>query len=121
MKYPVTTLLALASALPTAWAQNSTPAPSMQRYIIERDIPGASQLSTDEKRASAAKSNAVLHDMGPDIQWVQSFVAGDKVYCVYQATSADLIREHARRSGFPANKVTLIAAVIDPTTANPGR
>jgi hypothetical protein len=121
MKYPVMTLLALAVALQAAWAQNSTPVPSMQRYIIERDIPGASQMSTDEKRAGAAKSNAVLHDMGPDIQWVQSFVAGDKVYCVYQATSVDLIREHARRSGFPASKITPIAAVIDPTTANPAR
>ena len=79
----LTTLLALTAALPAAWAQNSTPAPSMQRYIIERDVPEASKMSADEKRAGAAKSNAVLHDMGPDIQWVQSFVAGDKVYCVY--------------------------------------
>jgi len=121
MKYLLTTLLALASALPAAWAQNSTPAPAMQRYIIERDIPGASKMTADEKRAGAAKANAVLHDMGPDIQWVQTFVAGDKMYCVYQATSVDLILEHAKRSGFPANKVTPIAAVLDPTTANPAR
>ena len=122
MKYPaVTTLLALAAALPAAWTQNSTPAPAMQRYIIERDIPSASKMTADEKRAGAAKSNAVLHGMGPDIQWVQSFVAGDKMYCVYQATSAELIREHARRSGFPADKITPITAVLDPTTANPAR
>ena len=68
----------------------------------------------DDKRAGAAKSNAVLYDMGPNIQWVQSYVAGDKVYCVYQATSAELIREHAKRSGFPADKITPIAAVLDP-------
>lgn len=122
MKYPaVTTLLALAAVLPAAWAQSSTPEPAMQRYIIERDIPGASKMSADEKRAGAAKSNAVLRDMGPDIQWVQSFVAGDKIYCVYQATSAELIREHAKHSGFPADKITPIAAVLDPTTANPAR
>jgi hypothetical protein len=121
MKYPVTLFLALAAVLPAAWAQNASPAPAMQRFIIERDIPGASKMSADDKRAGAAKSNAVLHDMGPNIQWVQSYVAGDKGYCVYQATSAELIREHAKRSGFPADKITPIAAVLDPTTANPAR
>lgn len=122
MKHPIaTTLLMLAAAAPVAWAQSSSPAPAMQRYIIERDIPGASKMSADEKRAGAAKSNAVLHDMGPDIQWVQTYVAGDKMYCIYQAPSAELIREHARRSGFPADKITPIAAVIDPTTAGPAR
>jgi hypothetical protein len=121
MKYPVTLFLALAAVLPAAWAQNASPAPAMQRFIIERDIPGASNMSADDKRSGAAKSNAVLRDMGPDIQWVQSYVAGDKVYCVYQATSAELIREHAKRSGFPADKITPIAALLDPTTANPAR
>jgi hypothetical protein len=121
MRHLVTTLLALTVAVPAAWAQTSTPAPAMQRFIIERDIPGASNMSADDKRSGAAKSNAVLRDMGPDIQWVQSYVAGDKVYCVYQATSAELIREHAKRSGFPADKITPIAAVLDPTTANPPR
>ncbi len=71
------------------------------------------------ERSAAALSNAVLRDMGPDIQWVHSYVAGDKTYCIYQAPTAELIREHARRSGFPADKITPIAAVIDPTTANP--
>ncbi len=119
MKYPVTTFLALAAALPAAWAQSPSPAPPMQRFIIERDIPGASNMSADDKRAGAAKSNAVLHNMGPEIQWVQSYVAGDKVYCVYQATSAELIREHAKRSGFPADKITPIAAVLDPDHRQP--
>ena len=74
-------------------------------------------MSAEELRGGAAKSNAVLREMGPDIQWVQTYVAGDKMYCVYQAPSEALIREHAARSGFPANRITPIAAVIDPTTA----
>jgi hypothetical protein len=106
------TLLGLA-ALSAALAQ-----PAPQRFIVERDIPGASKMSADDMRNGAAKSNAVLRDLGPDIQWVHSYVAGDKVYCVYQAPSADLIREHAAKSGFPANKITPISAVLDPTTAS---
>jgi hypothetical protein len=94
-----------------AWAQ------APQRYLIERDMPGASKTTPEEFRNGAAKSNAVLRDLGPDIQWVHSYVAGDKVYCVYQATSEALIREHAAKSGFPATKITPITAVLDPTTA----
>lgn len=105
--------LPLALAATAAAAQPAAP----QRFLIERDIPGASKTSPDEFRLGAARSNAVLRELGPDIQWVHSYVAGDKVYCVYQATSADLIREHAAKSGFPATKVTPIAAVLDPTTA----
>jgi hypothetical protein len=88
-----------------------------QRFVIERDIPGAAKMSTAQLRDAAIKSNGVLRDLGPDIQWVHSYVAGDKIYCVYTAPSESLIQEHAKRSGFPANKVTRIAAVIDPTTA----
>lgn len=101
-------------AAPLALAQNAP-----QRFLIERDMPGASKMSAADMREGAAKSNAVLRLMGPDIQWVQSYVAGDKVYCVYQATSADLIREHAVKSGFPATRITPIRAVMDPTTAGP--
>jgi len=90
---------------------------AQQRFIIEREIPGASKMSPDQLRDAARTSNKVLHDMGPDIQWVQSYVAGDKIYCVYNAPSETLIKEHARRSGFPANRITPVAAVIDPTTA----
>ena len=108
------TLSALALAAGLAGAQ--TPA-APQRFLVERDMPGASRTSADEFRNGAAKSNAVLRDLGPDIQWVHSYVAGDKVYCVYQATSESLIREHAAKSGFPANRITPVAAVIDPTTA----
>ena len=90
----------------------------MQRFLIEREIPGASKMSPEELRNGAAKSNAVLRELGPDIQWVHSYVAGDKVYCVYQAPSEALIREHAAKSGFPANKITPIAVILDPTTAH---
>lgn len=89
----------------------------MQRFVIEREIPGASRMSAEQLRAAAAKSNSVLRDLGTDIQWVQSYVAGDKLYCIYNASSEALIKRHAERSGFPANKVTPVAAVIDPTTA----
>ena len=91
---------------------------AMQRFVIERDIPGAGRMTADELREAAAKSNKVLRVLGPDIQWVQSYVTGDKLYCVYNARSAELIREHAAKSGFPANRITAVEAVIDPTTAN---
>jgi hypothetical protein len=98
-----------------------TPAMAQQRFVIERDIPGASKMTAEQLRGAAQKSNAVLRDLGPDIQWVQSYVAGDKIYCVYQAPSEALIKEHAAKSGFPANRITPVAAVIDPTTAQPAR
>ena len=103
--------LALAAVAATAQAQ------TLQRYLIEREIPGASKMSAEELHGGAAKSNAVLRELGPDIQWVQSYVAGDKVYCVYLAPNEALIREHAAKSGFPANRITPIATVIDPSTA----
>ena len=95
----------------------AAPVMAQQRYVIERDMPGVSKLSADQLRDAARGSNAVLKEMGSDIQWVQSFVAGDKIYCVYTATSEALIREHAKKAGLPANRVTAVAAVIDPTTA----
>ena len=108
--------LALATACAAAAAQAQ--APTIQRYLIEREIPGASKMTAEELRGGAAKSNAVLRELGPDIQWVQSYVAGDKVYCVYQAPSEALIREHAAKSGFPANRITPISAVLNPTIAS---
>lgn len=92
-------------------------APGMQRFVIERDIPGAGKMTPEQLRDAAAKSNQVLRDLGPDIQWVQSYVTGDKLYCVYNARSESLIKRHAERSGFPANRITQVTAVIDPTTA----
>ena len=92
-------------------------ASAQQRFLIERDIPGASKMSAEELRGAAQQSNKALRSLGPDIQWVQSYVAGDKIYCVYNAPSEALIREHAQKAGFPANRITPVAAVIDPTTA----
>ncbi|MFP7723647.1 DUF4242 domain-containing protein [Lysobacter sp. A3-1-A15] len=89
----------------------------MTRYLIEREIAGAGDMSEQALRDASSHSNSVLADMGPDIQWVHSYVAGDRIYCVYEAPSEDLIREHARRSGFPANRISPISAVIDPSTA----
>jgi hypothetical protein len=89
----------------------------MPRYVIERDIPGAGKLSAQELRDISLKSCGVLDKLGSKIQWVQSFVTGDKVYCIYIAPSEDLVREHARQGGFPANRISEVKAVIDPTTA----
>jgi hypothetical protein len=89
----------------------------MPRYIIERDIPGAGDLSPAELRAISQKSCAVLDNLGPQIQWVQSYVTGDKVYCVYIAPDEEMIREHAKQGGFLANRISEVASVIDPVTA----
>ena len=89
----------------------------MPKYIIEREIPGAGKLSAAELKAIAQKSCGVLNKLGPQIQWVQSYVTGDKVYCVYLAPNERLIREHAQQGGFPANRISEVETVIDPTTA----
>jgi hypothetical protein len=90
----------------------------MPKYVIERDMPGVGALSPAELHTAAAKSNAVLAEMGGRVQWVQSYVTDDKVYCVYIAPNAEMVREHARQGGFPANIVAQVRAVIDPTTAD---
>jgi len=89
----------------------------MPKFLIEREIPGAGNLSPQELQGVAQTSCSVLQNLGPQIQWVQSFVTGDKVYCVYIAPSEDLIREHAKQGGFPANRISEIRSTIDPTTA----
>lgn len=89
----------------------------MPRYVIEREIPGAGRLSADELQAISKKSCDVLRALGPDIQWEHSYVANDKIYCVYIAASEELVREHARRGEFPANQVKRVDTVIDPVTA----
>ena len=91
----------------------------MPKYVIEREIPGAGQLSAADLHAISQKSCGVLGTMGPQIQWVQSYVTGDKVYCVYIAPDEAMVREHARQGGFPANSVAEVKAIIDPTTAEP--
>ncbi|HJQ70037.1 MAG TPA: DUF4242 domain-containing protein [Blastocatellia bacterium] len=89
----------------------------MPKYVIEREIPGAGNLSTEELQAISQKSCGVLNQMGPRIQWVQSYVTGDKVYCIYIAPNEEMIRQHAEQGGFPANRISEIKGVIDPTTA----
>ena len=89
----------------------------MPQYLIERNVPGAGKMSPAELKALSEKSCTVLGGMGPRIQWDHSYVAGDKIYCIYRAANAELIREHARQGGFPANVVTEIATVISPLTA----
>lgn len=89
----------------------------MPKYIIERELPGAGELSTDELKAISQTSCSVLNQLGPQIQWQQSYVTDDKIYCVYIAPSKELIEEHAKQGGFPANRITEVSAVIDPVTA----
>ena len=89
----------------------------MPKFIIERNIPNAGNLSAEELKGISKKSREVLCVLGSDIQWIHSYVAGDKIYCIYLAPSEELIREHARLGGFPANKITEIASIIDLSTA----
>lgn len=89
----------------------------MPRFVIERELPGAGKLSPEELQGVAQKSCSVLKSMGPQIQWNQSYVTDDKIYCVYIAPNEDAVREHARQGGFPANQVSQVRSVIDPTTA----
>jgi hypothetical protein len=90
----------------------------MKTYLIEREIPGAGKLTAEQLKAISQTSCAVLKEMGPQIQWLQSYVTGNKIYCVYKAESIELIREHAKKGGFPANTITEISSVISPATAN---
>jgi hypothetical protein len=89
----------------------------MPKYVIERAIPGIGAAKAAELQAISQKSCGVLQELGPEVQWVHSYVTGDKVYCVYNAANEELVREHTRRGGFPANSVSRVLAVIDPTTA----
>ena len=89
----------------------------MPKYVIEREIPGAGKLSTEELKAISQKSCGVLRDMGPQIQWIQSYVTDDKVYCVYIAPDEAAVRRHAELGGFPANRISRVRMMIDPTTS----
>ena len=91
----------------------------MPKFVIEREIPGVGSWSSQELEAASQKSCGVLRDMGPRIQWLQSYVTGDKLYCVYIAPDEEAVREHADRGGFPANRISRIVTTIDPTTAEP--
>lgn len=89
----------------------------MPTYIVEREIPGAGAWSAEQRQKVAEKSNGVLRELGPDIQWVESYVTGDTVYCVYRAPSEELIRKHASIGGFPVNRIVEIKGMLDPTSA----
>jgi len=89
----------------------------MPKYVIEREIPGAGKLSATELHGIAQKSCGVLRNMGPQIQWLHSYVTDDKIYCVYIAPSEEAVRQHAQQGGFPANRISAIRRMIDPTTA----
>ena len=89
----------------------------MPKFIIERDIPEAGRLSSEQLQAISQKSCGVLREMGAQIQWIQSYVTDDKIYCIYVAPDKDAVRKHAQQGGFPANRISRIRSVIDPTTA----
>lgn len=93
---------------------------ALRRFIVERDIPAVGSLEREQLREAAAKSNGALRELGPDIQWVESFVAADKTFCVYLAKDEEIIRKHAKISGFPATKITEVRKTIDPTTERAG-
>lgn len=89
----------------------------MPKFVIEREIPGVGGASAEDMRAVSQKSCSVLRELGPEIEWVESYVTGDKIYCIYNAPSEDLIREHASRGGFPADSIAEVKSVISPATA----
>jgi Protein of unknown function (DUF4242) len=88
----------------------------MPKYVIERELPGAGKLSADELQVISQKSNKVISDLGPEIRWLQSYVTDDKIYCIYVAPDEDILYEHARCGGFPANKIAQVSTMIDPST-----
>lgn len=113
MKVHTLPLLALLLSSACAIAQT---APPLQQFLIEREIKGAGNMTPMQLRDAAQKSNGVLRALGPDIQWVHSYVAGDKIYCVYNAPNEEAVREHAKRGPFPANLIVPISEVISPAT-----
>lgn len=110
----------------TAMAQSSTAnsnskttnTSEMKTYVIEREIPGAGKLTADQLRSISQTSCGVLKEMGPRIQWIHSYVTGDKIYCIYKAENEELVNEHAKKGGFPANTITQVHTTISPATAN---
>ena len=96
----------------------TTKTTEMKTYLIEREIPGAGKLTAEQLKSISQTSCSVLREMGPKIQWIQSYVTGNKIYCIYKAENEDLIREHAKKGGFPANNIIEIGSVISPATAN---
>jgi Protein of unknown function (DUF4242) len=112
-----TGMIASAQTTTVKDTSSKTNSATMKTYLIERDIPNAGKLTPEQLKAISQKSCAVLQHMGPQIQWLQSYVTGDKIFCVYKAENEDLIREHAKEGGFPANVITEISTTISPATA----
>ena len=120
-------LVSVGGSLNAFAAGGATPSPQatspeatkmqLHKFVIEREIPGAGKLSAGDLQGISQKSCGVLKEMGPQIQWVESYVCDDRIYCIYLATSAELLREHAKRGGFPANRISEVRTMIDPTTA----
>jgi len=120
-------LVSMGGSLNAFAAGGATPSPQatspqatkmqLHKFVIEREIPGAGKLSADDLQGISQKSCGVLKEMGPQIQWVKSYVCDDRIYCIYLATSAELLHEHAKRGGFPANRISEVRTMIDPTTA----
>jgi Nickel responsive protein SCO4226-like len=105
------------AALPDSLC-NSIEETLVPKYLIEREIPGAGKLSPADLQGISQKSCSVLNNLGPQIQWIHSYVTGDKIYCVYRAPNEEMVREHAKQGGFPANRISEITTVIDPSTAD---
>lgn len=112
-----TAYAAVSQSNPATNSSNTKNTTTMKTYLIERDIPDAGKLTPEQLKGISQKSCSVLKDMGPKIEWLQSYVTGNKIFCVYRAESEELIREHAKKGGFPANVITEIATVISPATA----
>jgi BarA-like signal transduction histidine kinase len=125
-KHPFVLIAVMLFAGITATAQKATTNDNskttktveMKTYVIEREIPGAGKLTAEQLKGISQTSCGVLKEMGPKIQWVHSYVTGNKIYCIYKAENEELVREHARKGGFPANSVSEVSAVISPATAN---
>ena len=111
------TLIFAGSALAKEEPKPETLPAGMNMYVIERDMPGVGKLSADELKGAAQKSCTVLRNLGPDITWLHSYVTGDKLYCVYLAPNEEMVREHAKEGGFPANSVKRVSTIIGPQTA----
>lgn len=114
-RFVLVTLLCLTGFI--SMAQNSDKPSAMKTFLIERNIPAAGKFTPDQLKSISQKSCDVIKEIGPNIQWMHSYVTGDKIYCVYKAESEDVIREHAKKGGFPANVITEISSIIGPATA----
>lgn len=113
----LTGFASMAQSSPASGNSQTSKTTAMKTYVIEREIPNAGKLTPAELKAISQTSCSVLKDMGPKIQWIHSYVTGNKIYCIYKAENAELIKEHAKRGGFPANSVSEVATVISPATA----